>query len=76
MCGLALYLADLAQCYSKFGDAAFTLTRFFKDKASIPAPKSLKNVPLPGMPSLRRYKIQFEREFTHRSLIETEVYSS
>jgi hypothetical protein len=34
------------QCYSKFGDSAFTLTRFFRDKVGAAGPvKPLNSIP-------------------------------
>ncbi|KAL3680444.1 hypothetical protein R1sor_023400 [Riccia sorocarpa] len=45
---MSLWLRPHIKCYSKFGDAAFSLTRFFKDKAASVPMKSLKDVPPSG----------------------------
>ncbi|KAL2612609.1 hypothetical protein R1flu_024301 [Riccia fluitans] len=41
---MSLWLRPHIKCYSKFGDAAFSLTRFFKDKAAAVPMKSLKSI--------------------------------
>ncbi|KAG6543819.1 hypothetical protein Mapa_014659 [Marchantia paleacea] len=68
---MSLWLRPHIKCYSKFGDAAFTLTRFFKDKASVAAPKSLKNVPLPGATTQAvLHKSENDSSGLHRNHIE------
>jgi regulator of telomere elongation helicase 1 len=43
---MSLWLRPHIKCYSKFGDSAFTLTRFFRDKVGAAGPvKPLNSIP-------------------------------